>query len=590
MREGDQILIDYVAFFSSESAAEAYRVDDVCPGEFHVGDVLNLSMTTPVGGVYFTQYTHDQKINPGDTAVEKNTSGTRDVRPNEVPGCTIVYATNEVRGHFTDSQNYIGIILDEIAARYFSVRNLIPQSQLAGTVREGENVLITDEKGTDLLGRYTPVTRRGYSVILDSTEANDGSWRPVITVSGTGQRVNGFAADFIAANNAEENVIRITAEQVAPEYYEYFILDGEAFYSAYSLRPQSEELNLSPTMQASVSAGGAVQRIYNTGGSLVSSARRYTAATEDDGTFHIEGLRAVAGDTISVMVDNNEMQQVIYHTLRSVGNRSFRRTASFDELRANESTGKNDNVRLTEDCAVNTLQRIDMPIRTYHSPYVSSVDYRYMKSAVETRYNTVPIMEGDELTLTFTVVLNGADISDLIVTKVARNGIKTAITAKKTSGDDQLLTAVYEASPAVAELADGDRFYVKLKATPANGTEEIEYTSLDTGLVCYTPAVDPPSQYFDYDITNPYSDLPVLSDMAGNLDSGKLSWKTVYADAKNKGISPYAQIVTFSADTKDVELALNKLKSYQSGTAQPASKSWNDMLNDNTSNVFDYLD
>lgn len=196
MREGDQILIDYVAFFSSESAAEAYRVDDVGPGEFHMGDVLNLSMTTPVDGVYFTQYTHDQKINPGDTAVEKNTSGTRDVRPNEVPGCTIVYATNEVRGHFTDSQNYIGIILDENAARYFSVRNLIPQSQLAGTVREGENVLITDEKGTDLLGCYTPVTGRGYSVILDSTEANDGSWRPVITISGTGQRVNGFAADF----------------------------------------------------------------------------------------------------------------------------------------------------------------------------------------------------------------------------------------------------------------------------------------------------------------------------------------------------------------------------------------------------------
>ena len=117
MREGDQILIDYVSFFSSESAAEAYRVDDVGPGEFHVGDVLNLSMTTPVDGVYFTQYTHDQKINPGDTAVEKNTSGTRDVRPNEVPGCTIVYATNEVRGHFTDSQNYIGIILDENGVR-----------------------------------------------------------------------------------------------------------------------------------------------------------------------------------------------------------------------------------------------------------------------------------------------------------------------------------------------------------------------------------------------------------------------------------------------------------------------------------------
>ena len=591
MAEGDQVLIDYVAFFATEEAADSYRSDGVGRGEFHVGDMLNLTVTTPLEGVYFTQYTQNQKVNPGDTAVEKNSSGTLDVVPNEVPGRTIDYTTNEVRCHFTDSQNYIGILMDETAAKYFTVRNLVPKNELAGTVREGESVLITNEDGKSPLERYTPVTGHGYSVILDPTSLNDGTWRPLITIAGTGKKVNGFAADFLAANNAAENVIQITAEKVNPSQYEYFILDGEAFYSAYSLRPQSEELNLSPTMQASVTAGGNTQRIYNSSGELVYSARRYTTTTDDDGMYHIEGLLAKSGDTISIMVDNNDMQQVIYHTLRSSTNRAFRRSATFDELHANTSSGQNENVRLTKDCAVNNPYRIDMPIRTYHSPYVSSVDYYYRKSAVESRYNTVPIMEGDELTLIFTVVLNGADISDLIVTKVARNGVKTILPAKKTSGNDQILTATYEAAPSVEELADGDRFYVQVKAIPAGGTQTIEYTNLDTGLVCYTPETQLPPQYFNYEVPNPYDgDLPVLSDMAGKLDSGKLSWKTVYADEKNKGTSPYAQIITLSVSTEDFKKGREKLDAIRNGTSAPASQSWDEMLDDPNTDVYSLLD
>ena len=198
-----ELLIDYVAFFANKADAEDYRPEETFANVFHVGDTLNLTMTTPVEDAYFTQYSQYQYINPGDTAYDKNSSGDLDVTPNEVPGRTLFYTKNEVRGHFTDRQNYIRVELDEDAQKYFTVRDLVPQSVLAGTVREGENVLMTNPSGSTAAEKYTPVTGRGYTVILDPSAENDGTWRPVITNSRTGQQVNGFAADFIAANNAQ---------------------------------------------------------------------------------------------------------------------------------------------------------------------------------------------------------------------------------------------------------------------------------------------------------------------------------------------------------------------------------------------------
>ena len=67
------------------------------------------------------------------------------------------------------------------------------------------------------------------------------------------------------------------------------------------------------------------------------------------------------------------------------------------------------------------------------------------------------------------------------------------------------------------------------------------------------PAEQKPAQFLDYELPNPYDDLPVLGDMAGDLDSGKLNWRTVYADENNRGTSPYAEIVTLSVSKKDIE-------------------------------------
>ena len=584
-----ELLIDYVAFFANKADAEDYRPEETFANVFHVGDTLNLTMTTPVEDAYFTQYSQYQYINPGDTAYDKNSSGDLDVTPNEVPGRTLFYTKNEVRGHFTDRQNYIRVELDEDAQKYFTVRDLVPQSVLAGTVREGENVLMTNPSGSTAAEKYTPVTGRGYTVILDPSAENDGTWRPVITISGTGQQVNGFAADFIAANNAQENVISVGAEKTDPAWYEYFIVDGGVYYSAYSLRPQSEEITSSPAMQATVTAGGASSEIYVSGGELALTAQRFTAVTKDDGTFSIEGLRAVSGDTISVMADNNDMQQVIYVKLRSVYNQSFRREASFDEMRPDPSTGANENERVTASCAVNRIAGIDMPIRAYHSPYVSNVNYQYKKSVAETRYNTVPIMAGDELTLTLTAVPNGADIRKVLVVKVGRNGFKTEVAAQKTSGEEQILTEEYEVRFSADDLTDGDRFYVTLTAVPAGGKNEITYTALDTGLVCYIPKEEPPQQYFSYDMPNPYDGLPVLGSMAGNLSSGKLTWKTVYADEKNKGTSPYAEVISLAATVNDALFKANLAKLDNVRNGPKASKSWDQMIGDDNSDVFKFL-
>ena len=117
----------------------------------------------------------------------------------------------------------------------------------------------------------------------------------------------------MAHNNYKSNIVKISAEKYDPSKYEYFSIDGSACYSSYSLRPGSESVRRSPAMQCTVSAGGSVRELYKGSGNnatLGYSTIRHSAATNSEGKFSIKGIRAIDGDVISVIVDNNDIQQV----------------------------------------------------------------------------------------------------------------------------------------------------------------------------------------------------------------------------------------------------------------------------------------
>ncbi len=112
----------------------------------------------------------------------------------------------------------------------------------------------------------------------------------------------------------------------------------------------------------------------------------------------------------------------------------------------------------------------------------------------------------------------------------------------------------------------------------------------------YTPRETPQSQYFNYSGLNvqPKGDLPLVGDMASKLDTGKLTWNTVYADPTNKDTSNYAEIVTVSVGvTKPPEKTLvnnaKTLNKVKNGTDPDSGKNWEQRFNE-ANDVYELLD
>ena len=557
---------------------------------FHIGDTMNLEMQAVGVSESFVSYNQYQYRNPGDTAYDKNVPHTDNYVEGTIPGWVLECPKCEVRGIF-GRQNYISIEIDELAERYFTVRNLVPQNELTLSYMKGLNILsIPNTNGGT--SKTMPVVGRAYTIELDPTEDNEQKWRPVITFAATGQRVNGFAADFIARDNYQDNVVRISAERYSPDWYEYFSVDSTAYYSAYSLRANSEAVKRSPVMQAIVTGGSSDLEVYTSNKELKYIATRFNTTTDNNGNFSL-ALRAVEGDTVSIVVDNNDMQQVKYVRMMRPSKKVLKehpeiytRTGVFDELVADTEKQQNVNRRIETSCAIVSTSDIDMPIRTFYSPYVNSVSANYKRTVINPSANQIPIYDSDEMTLSVNVMANEANIKKVNIKKIARNGSVMDFEGSYDLEASSSYDKKYDFTVSGQDLAPLDRFYVQVTAIPKGGTREITYTALDTGLEMYMPLEQKPAQFLNYELPNPYDDLPILSDMAGDLDSGKLSWKTVYADENNKGTSPYAEIVTLSVSKKDIEDKQDELKKLD---GDEDKKSWDTMLKDKESDVYKYL-
>ncbi|MBR2742890.1 MAG: hypothetical protein IKD89_04795, partial [Clostridia bacterium] len=567
---------------------------------FHVGDKLNLTMTTEEPGYYLSRCWREQYLNPGDESYVDDRSGDLPIQNGIVPTPVIVLSKCKGRGTFTNMKNFIDVQLDANAQKYFTVDDIVPDDRLTESYMKGRNVLNTAKQSGDMTRpraySFEPVSSNAYTVNLSSTDENDGTWRPVITVRKTGQTVQGFSADFIAGPLAADNIIKVTAQKIDPADYAYFSIDGKAVYESYALRPGSETVNSSPAAQAVVTGGGGGKllwkNVYDDNWNVTSQYKTYTAVrasavTGDDGTFTLGGIYAIPGDTVSVLVDNNDVRHVEYVTLNS----AFPEERAYAEISPSDTTNDqglyyNEATQKTGDVFVNDVSRnMVMPICTYYSPHAVNVYYAYKDHFTDSRYNQVPIYN-DELTLSVIVKDMGADISDVTVTKVGRNGYRIPLSAVK----DPSHLDVWNATFGGGSLVDADRFYVQITATPAGGDAEITYTSLDTGLVLYTPKQEDKPQYMNYPIPNPYKDLPLIGSMAGSADTGKLTWKTIYADESEKNTSNYAQLVTLSIDSKSIMDDCEKLNELSTGKQSDARKTWRQMINDNESDVVKYLD
>ena len=177
---------------------------------------------------------------------------------------------------------------------------------------------------------------------------NDGTIRLVFKLA-DGIEVNGWALDVIAKYKAAQNVITVGWETYDPNDLETFALEGLVLYESVTVRQSSQGLKNEPAREVTVTAGGVPTDYYTKNGKLDSTVVRRAGETDRDGRFVLNGLQAIDGDRISILVSNNGVVQVEY---RYLTNQRATEQSVCEEQQANPSTKSNDVVSVTRDCVV----------------------------------------------------------------------------------------------------------------------------------------------------------------------------------------------------------------------------------------------
>lgn len=539
----------------------------------HVGDTVSMAAEPAgKGGVYETYYEEEYR-NPGDTDIYFGGY----VLKNSYGGTLTLRSRRYVlRPNFTDKANRIEIQMDEEAQKYFEVTNLVPAEKLSAE-DTGKMILNTSPDYP-----YTQVVPgKAYKVELTEKAECKGKFRPKIVRTDTGDYVNGFVMDFIAKPMREQNIITITAEKV-PSYTRGYTFTAAVNYSSVDLRGGSE-LTTEPAIGASVTVGASLSELYDIGKTKHKALNRYTAEVGADGTAELIIEKAVANDRLSVLVTNNDVDQVYYIKVNSSEGYSTI-TKTYDRLVADDATKTNKYESVTGQFIGCSVKPVTMPINTPYAPYVGSVTYTSAKKAdMDTRNNMIEIVEDDMITLKAYVNTNGQEIERVEFIRL-KDGVRQETCAAEQDKDN---SSIYKAQMSSDARFDGDKIYVRIvtKGTVLNEKHEWisvekQYPMVNTGL--YFGQKDhpaPESQHLQIK-TDTMGKLPILGDMAADVDTGKLKWETDYVDPMNPGISDRKERIIISISKSDAEKTLKKLDSIQHGETKQATKSVEDQLKD----------
>ena len=542
--------------------AGTFKSDDLQKSSsdvFHVGDILDMDAEPSSPGYFYSGYHMESYKNPGDTAPEVSGDMTA---PLTLALKNVKYS---VSPNFSTAPNHIEIQMDVDAKNYFETVNIVPEDSITNEELKGKmlfNTASADKPDT------LPTAGKAYKIEFTETAENGGKYRPVITHVRTGTTVQGFAMDFLAEARPIDNIIRVTAQEYDQENYQYFSLSGHAYYSSVSVRQSSDALLNEPAIGAVATSGAALQSIYGADKKKIWQTMRQSGVVGEDGMFEIDGIKAISGDTVSVLLTNNDIDQVAYCTLTDEGTEKVEK--SFDELLADDSTQTNINNTVTTDCSDVNMSTVNMPIRTPYSPYVTDVRYSYATHSVDTRNNSVPLYDDDSLTLTAELNLNNATIKKVEFIRYDKDGNERE-TYEASKNKDSL----YDADVDTSGISDGDKIYVRIVGIDSNNNEK-KYATLNTGLVFFTPETDAKPQYIAASVDQ-LGSLPVLGKVAAGMDTGKLKWETTYADPKNKSTSAYAQTVMVAVSVEDIQKNKDKLNKIKNGKTK-SSKSVEDQV------------
>ncbi|MEE0059248.1 MAG: Calx-beta domain-containing protein [Acutalibacteraceae bacterium] len=238
---------------------------------YHVGDTIKLSATSyeKYKDYQFESYESEAYVNPGDTKPEESGVIPADY---ELTFKKIRYTLKPV---FSQQKNIIEVQLDDEAQKYFTVTNIVPKEQLTYTDMKGKNVICIDDP-LDGENHTRPVYGKVYEVSLAPTALNDGTYRPRITQSHTGDTVNGYFMYVRAYERADKNVINVSAERCDPNDYQAFTLEGYARYSSVTLRQSVAGISNQPATNVIASTATINQKVYDSNKNLIWGIQKYS--------------------------------------------------------------------------------------------------------------------------------------------------------------------------------------------------------------------------------------------------------------------------------------------------------------------------
>ena len=568
--------------------------------ELYIGDVLDMDAQPVSPEVHYIGYAYEAYVNPGDTAVIDSA----DLKNyTENPRVTLLYRHYKLKPFFNDMVNHIEIRPDRQVLEYFDIYNTVDGKVTGEAALKGMTLLKTGKNQTDV----EPIAGKAYTIELvpKAGKTLPPNLRPRITNAyNVDEYADGYRISFLASASYQKNVFNIDMRKKVGDY-KYFSLSGTALYQSVALLDGSSPLTNEPAMQNAVVAGSWLVNATDKKGNEIYKTEFKSAITGNDGKFTIDGIKAVPGDRISVLITNNNIDQIVYLTLNEGGEVKQK---TFYELTDPED---NSYTSVTKDCISVAMNTVSMPIRTYYAPYIRNVTLKYADKPLTNTTNTMEIVEGDSIVATAYVTANKTNVQRVEFLLFNKKGdfkgtnydpvydenlnVGTTDPSQEEnapayiyrSGKPDSTTGICTASIPADDIVDGDKLYVRIISGEKNGENNnyLTYPVLNVGVTFFTPIKDIPRQTMNGGVSgDDLGSLPLLGDLASNLDSGGIIWKTTYADPTQAATSAYIRTLGIGMDVAQLKKAAGEdgkwslpgksdLDALRKGTKSEAKKS-----------------
>lgn len=586
----------YVVFLGNELSALNKKPERMDKTTFHMGDTISVAAADTLrdapaefNGFKFQGTQCDAYVGAADKAKLEADSPFLSARQ---PNLRLKHVRYELKPVFAKEVNYISVTSDYIGAKgpfSFRAGSVLSEDELKvlkeANITYVENAnsrrsilkvnpidynlyhtAAPDKKVEMLLQAITATPGQVYAVELlpAGDNAENLTQEPNFYLShAPGRTTRAWTYYFTAGTEAKSNQVFVTQMSLRrSDAMQYVTLRGRVNFAEYPMMATSRKISDEPAGDTVVTAAVHCEQQYS-GASLRYLPQTVSAQANDNGEFELT-VKRFGSEDVPLLLEKNGVRQVCYFYIPA-----FDSNRVSKEVYVPKNSGGKTEMTLTtvQSYVAQNNSPITMPTRTYYTPYAQNLWYEYSgvsSLSVDTRNTTLPIIpaEDNEAKLIFhvdVIIPAGQDVKEV---RFIRKGMgqdltKAAVTSSTAVGTQSAVTRHYtcEFDPR-NDFSEGAQVFVQVvdartqtvRVGNETRTVEIAYPAMNTGLRFFVPVTASTPQNLEFpipDFAKTFSEgnstlkkVPMLNDMGGKIDSGKLNLDVKYADPSDPKTSP----------------------------------------------------